>query len=85
VFFSDGSKPCVDHTSKSGSDGNSTKVSIRADDEQKDQCVISFLGSDVTTASFAMYTTSAAVVVQAMTLICVSSFADYGMLPSYPW
>lgn len=84
MFFSDRSKPCVDHAPNSPSDSNATKLFIRADNGQKDQCVINFLGADVTTASFAMYTSSAAVVVQAITLICVSSFADYGMLPSKP-
>jgi UMF1 family MFS transporter len=84
VFFSDRSKPCVDHASNPPSDGSATKLLIRVDDGQKDQCIISYLGADVTTASFAMYTSSAAVVVQAITLICVSSFADYGMLSSEP-
>ncbi|KAF2710255.1 autophagy-related protein 22-1 [Pleomassaria siparia CBS 279.74] len=81
TFFSDRTKPCVDHPSGSGSTGDSTRfMAVRAENVQKEQCVITFLGSDVTTASFAMYTVSAAVVVQAITLICVSSFADYG-----PW
>jgi UMF1 family MFS transporter len=85
VFFSDRSKPCVDHAPNSLSDVNATKLFIRVDNGQKDQCLISFLGAEVTTASFAMYTSSAAVVVQAITLICVSSFADYGMLPYEPF
>jgi UMF1 family MFS transporter len=77
VFFSDRSKPCIELP---GSGGAGTKFRIRADGSngQKDQCVVSFLGSDITTASFAMYTFSAAVLVQAITLICFSSFADHG-------
>jgi UMF1 family MFS transporter len=33
----------------------------------------------MSTSSFAMYTFSVAVMVQAITLLCTSSFADYGM------
>lgn len=84
-FFSDRSKPCVDHQSGTGSDGDPTRLQIRANDDQKEQCVVNFLGADVTTASFAMYTVSAAVVVQAVTLVCVSSFADYGTRASECW
>lgn len=40
--------------------------------------MVNFLGAEITTASFAMYTSSAAVLVQAVTLICFSSFADHG-------
>ncbi|KAH7132619.1 autophagy-related protein 22-1 [Dendryphion nanum] len=76
VFFSDRSQSCVS-SSESGSAGTSPKLRIRADGRQ-DQCVINFLGSEVTTASFAMYTFSAAVLLQAITLICFSSFADHG-------
>jgi UMF1 family MFS transporter len=53
---------------------------MRADGGEKEQCVVNFLGTEVTTSSFAMYTFSAAVLVQAVTLICFSSFADHGML-----
>lgn len=46
--------------------------------------MINFLGSDISTSSFAMYTFSAAVLVQALTLICFSSFADHGKLIALP-
>ncbi|KAK7192574.1 hypothetical protein DPSP01_006513 [Paraphaeosphaeria sporulosa] len=75
VLFSDRSKPCV---GPPGS-GDAGKFRARAGDaDREDQCIVRFLGSDVTTTSFAMYTTSAAVLFQAITLICFSSFADYG-------
>jgi len=45
-----------------------------------EQCVVKVFGGDITTASFAFYTSSAAVLVQAITLVCFSSFADHGML-----
>lgn len=41
--------------------------------------MITFLGGDISSSSFAMYTSSAAVLVQAIMLIVGSSFADYGM------
>jgi UMF1 family MFS transporter len=43
-----------------------------------DQCVVSVLGLQVNTASFAMYTFSLAVLVQALILISFSALADYG-------
>jgi UMF1 family MFS transporter len=69
TFFSDSSKPCLQ---ASGS------VRIRAEKESSEQCMIEVLGRRVSTSSFAMYTFSAAVMVQAITLLCTSSFADYG-------
>jgi UMF1 family MFS transporter len=42
-----------------------------------DQCVVSVLGLQVNTASFAMYTFSLAVLVQALILISFSALADY--------
>lgn len=76
VFFSDRTKPCVDHSA-------SEKLRLRADNGQKtgdsEQCMVKFLGKDMSTSSFAMYTFSAAVLLQAVVLICFSSFADHGM------
>lgn len=78
-FYSDRSKPCVE----AGNSGNSEKFRIRANSGAKEeQCIVNFLGSDIATSSFAMYSFSAAVLVQAITLICLSSFADHGMLSS---
>lgn len=45
-----------------------------------DQCVVGFLGLQINTASFAMYTFSLAVLIQALTLISFSALADYGMI-----
>lgn len=73
-LFSDRSKPCVDPLGS----GEPGRLSARGGVGDDEQCVVRFLGGDVTTTSFAMYTTSAAVLVQAVTLICFSSFADYG-------
>ncbi|RAR13431.1 autophagy-related protein 22-1 [Stemphylium lycopersici] len=76
VFFSDRTKPCVDHSS-------SGRFRVRADEGQKnagdnEQCMVQYLGSEISTSSLAMYTSSFAVLLQALVLICFSSFADYG-------
>lgn len=72
-FFSDRSKPCVEHAGS---------VRIRANngttDGQKEQCMIRLLGKDLSTSSFSLYTFSAAVLVQAIVLVLFSSFADHG-------
>ncbi|KAF2686836.1 autophagy-related protein-like protein 22 [Lentithecium fluviatile CBS 122367] len=73
VLFSDRSKPCI---APPESDGEK-RLRLR-DGGGEEQCIVSFLGAEVTTASFAMYTTSAAVLTQAVTLVCFSSFADHG-------
>lgn len=62
TLFSDRFKPCI----------------TKRDEKEKKQCVVQFLGKEMSTSSFAMYTFSAAVLVQAVMLICGSSFADYG-------
>jgi UMF1 family MFS transporter len=43
-----------------------------------EQCVIGLMGLQINTASFAMYTFSLAVLIQALTLISFSALADYG-------
>ncbi|KAF2123161.1 autophagy-related protein 22-1 [Lophiotrema nucula] len=78
VLFSDRLTPCVEIPSSGNTDNARKSLSARADGEDEKQCIVHFLGSDVTTASFAMYTLSAAVLCQAITLICFSSFADHG-------
>ncbi|KAF1935790.1 autophagy-related protein-like protein 22 [Clathrospora elynae] len=75
VFFSDRSKACVQTSSASA------RFRTRGDG-QKDggaqQCMVTFLGREMSTSSFAMYTFSTAVLVQAVVLVCFSSFADHG-------
>ncbi|KAJ6014352.1 hypothetical protein N7540_008943 [Penicillium herquei] len=43
-----------------------------------EQCMVGVMGLRVTTSSFAMYTFSLAVLIQALTLISFSALADYG-------
>ncbi|CAE7033997.1 hypothetical protein P3342_007209 [Pyrenophora teres f. teres] len=71
VFFSDHSKPCIDHGGHA-SEANAPKK------QGEEQCMVRYLGKDMSTSSFAMYTFSTAVLLQALVLICFSSFADHG-------
>ncbi|KGO76008.1 Major facilitator superfamily domain, general substrate transporter [Penicillium italicum] len=57
--------PCV-----GASAGNSTSA-------ENGQCVVPVFGLEINTASFAMYTFSLAVLIQALTLISFSALADY--------
>lgn len=84
VRRSDGVTPCVAPPS-TASDGPAMLVRLlrRAVEEQQQQqdesqCIIMPFGKPISTASFAMYTFSAAVLVQALVLISFSSVADYG-------
>ena len=56
------------------SDGTNA-LSSRAD---KGQCIINLLGTDINTASFAMYTFSISVLIQALLIISMSGAADHG-------
>ncbi|KAI1676520.1 hypothetical protein KJE20_13769, partial [Pyrenophora tritici-repentis] len=72
VFFSDRSKPCIDHHQAPVGDATAPKK------QGEEQCIVRYLGKDMSTSSFAMYTFSTAVLLQALVLICFSSFADHG-------
>jgi MFS transporter, UMF1 family len=74
VLWSDRTTPCT-----SGPTASRLLLS-RAAKEGADQCLIRILGAEMTTASFAMYTFSLAVFIQAVALISFSSVADYGEL-----
>ncbi|KAG5924954.1 Autophagy protein 22 [Claviceps capensis] len=63
VLLSDPTKPCGTSDSKSDGDG---------------QCVIYVLGIEINTASFAMYTFSVSVLLQALLVVSISCAADHG-------
>ncbi|GAB0135357.1 Autophagy- protein 22 [Epichloe bromicola] len=63
VLLSDPTKPCGSSDSKSEDDG---------------QCVIYVLGIEINTASFAMYTFSVSVLLQALLVVSISCAADHG-------
>lgn len=41
-------------------------------------CVVKVLGATINTSSFALYTSSLAVLVQALVLVSISAIADHG-------
>ncbi|KAG5989339.1 Autophagy protein 22 [Claviceps spartinae] len=63
VLLSDPTKPCGTSDSKSDGDG---------------QCIIYVLGIEINTASFAMYTFSVSVLLQALLVVSISCAADHG-------
>ncbi|TAQ91058.1 hypothetical protein B7494_g619 [Chlorociboria aeruginascens] len=76
VLWSDKTTPC---TAKAPAASNpAVSLLIRAAKEDNNQCVIHLFGTETTTASFAMYTFSLAVLVQAISLVTFSSVADHG-------
>lgn len=77
VLWSDRSTPCVAPPTGAGDSTARRHLTARADGAN-DQCVVNVLGAEITTASFAMYTFSLAVFIQALALISFSSVADYG-------
>ncbi|RJE20603.1 hypothetical protein PHISCL_07066 [Aspergillus sclerotialis] len=71
--------PCVGPDSPTTSPGNGTESPVLTrDGDEKEQCVVGLFGLQINTASFAMYTFSLAVLVQALTLVSFSALADYG-------
>ncbi|KAI5206047.1 MFS general substrate transporter [Aureobasidium subglaciale] len=80
VLRSDHVTPCVKPKSVvAGTQHLLLRAVTRAATEKNEgQCVVQPFGKDISTASFAMYTFSIAVLVQAIVLISFSSFADHG-------
>ena len=81
-LLTDRSKPCkgssLDVSPYPHSGTNQTRIHHRAPNEEVGQCIINFLGADINTASFAMYTFSISVLVQALLIISMSAAADHG-------
>lgn len=74
VLWSDRKTPCYDAPKS-----DSARLLMGRDEgTDNNQCVVSIFGAQITTASFAMYTFSAAVFIQALALVSFSSVADYG-------
>ncbi|KAI1176196.1 MFS general substrate transporter [Nemania sp. FL0916] len=65
VLLSDRTKPCGDSAQKHHG-------------REDSQCVVSILGVDINTASFAMYTFSVSVLLQALLVVSISCAADHG-------
>lgn len=80
VLRSDHVTPCVKPKSAVAETAHLLlRAASRAtNDKNESQCVVQPFGKDISTASFAMYTFSIAVLVQAIVLISFSSVADHG-------
>ncbi|KYK55406.1 Autophagy-related protein 22 [Drechmeria coniospora] len=82
VLLSDPTKPCRSSDSKvGGGDG---------DGDGNGQCVVYVLGLEINTASFAMYTFSLSVLLQALLVVSISCAADHGnyrkkLLLAFAW
>lgn len=81
VLFSDRSIACVG--SSSSTLQHTAGAALANSTRDPDQCIVHIFGTDVTTASFAMYTFSLAVLCQAIMLVSISLFADYGICLQY--
>jgi UMF1 family MFS transporter len=65
VWRADGITPCTTPLAEGGG-------------KDDNQCIINLFGADINSSSFALYTFSLAVMIQALTLVSVSAIADYG-------
>ena len=82
VLQSDRTTPCTGGggpaPAANNSSSNSNPHVLAARSGSSGQCVVRFLGADVNTASFAMYTFSVSVLLQALLVITMSGAADHG-------
>ncbi|KAL9099948.1 MAG: hypothetical protein Q9163_004612 [Psora crenata] len=81
-LLSDKSKPCtgssLDVPLRTDSNADATATADRPPRPETGQCIITFFGAEINTASFAMYTFSVSVLVQALLIISMSAAADHG-------
>ena len=80
-LLSDRTKPCKGSSidlSTPGPDHRHSTFHSRSPKAEAGQCIITILGADVNTASFAMYTFSISVLIQALLIISMSAAADHG-------
>jgi UMF1 family MFS transporter len=79
VLLSDRSTPCkAPRPVATPSFSASSLEALLRPDPEKGQCVVHILGLEVNTASFAMYTFSISVMIQALLIISMSGAADHG-------
>ena len=80
-LLSDKSKRCSTsfETSTPGANASSLHPHTASMPAGQGQCVINLLGVEINTASFAMYTFSISVLVQALLIITISAAADHGL------
>ena len=77
----DGVTPCVQPSAAAEAGNGLLRLLARATetDNKDDQCIVRPFGRETSTSSFALYTFSMAVLLQALTLITFSPVADYGI------
>ncbi|KAE8445229.1 Autophagy- protein 22 [Mollisiaceae sp. DMI_Dod_QoI] len=78
VLWSDRTTPCMVKTGTEASNSVAARILSRAAESDNNQCIVHVLGFEMTTSSYAMYTFSLAVLVQALALVSFSSVADHG-------
>lgn len=79
VLADDHSQPCRSPSTPLGPGGSSMFVrGLNANKDHGHQCVFQMLGHEVNTASFAMYTFSISVLIQALVVVTMSGAADHG-------
>jgi len=83
MLWSNKTTSCMDKAASGATNATMAALVKRVGQENNDQCIIRPLGSEITTASFAMYTFSLAVLIQALTLVSFSSFADHGVYSNF--
>ena len=77
VLLTDKTRPC-ETKAPIPTAPESSFLLARAPHKDKEQCVVNFFGVDMNTASFAMYTFSISVFLQALLIISMSGAADHG-------
>jgi UMF1 family MFS transporter len=78
VLWSDRTTSCVTNKVAEHGEAAVRHLVTRVANSTDNQCVVRVYGAEMTTSSFAMYTFSAAVFVQALALISFSGVADRG-------
>ncbi|KIH91772.1 MFS transporter, UMF1 family [Sporothrix brasiliensis 5110] len=93
VLLSDRTTPCQASNAHPASSPASSLMSAllaRGSDAADSQCVVYVLGIEINTASFAMYTFSVSVLLQALIVVSISCAADHGnyrktLLLAFAW
>lgn len=91
VLLSDKTTSCIKSTIPVNAIRSLTSILSRDhnDTDGNGQCIVSFFGAEVNSASYALYTFSLAVFIQALVLVSFSGVADHGWFllssPLYHW
>jgi UMF1 family MFS transporter len=83
VLFTDKATSCTAKNVTQVANATANALLKRAGEPDTHQCIVNVFGAELTTASFAMYTFSFSVFMQALALVSVSSVADHGMFLIY--